>query len=629
MQEIVLVFFVSECPNSVECLSTDVFHYRDYNHSQLAAYRASADFVPPDIEIKPAKKRRTPRKSPKQAETGKSRRNNQTPSKTNQKGSADSDGESDSEVLIPPKRVCKSLTFTKSCLLPKQTPLPFGETSSTFALDSQNDSSHAETESNKFSAEKLRGIEKKSLDLSNRLNAKANNVPKLTLANVNLTSREEVSLNDSRSPSPSSCISLSTQATSRVEDDSDHEYESLTGSTSSAGSKPTMYNLISKFDLKKSVLKLTDIGQIKACNLGNGGSENITSGSGSYNKSAKENSFSQAFTKGDGNEGGGSSLLQGAGHCDPAVNKKDFKILRKERSTLYSLSTQSNLYSENCITYDNVEVKENVDDLILTPSSPDVVFASKNRKKHILPLASSSDSDIPLAIIARKIAADKSKDTKFMVGKERVRERFKKSTVTKIHEPKEKLKAGKLFRAPTKTPLDSNGPMRKRVLNNDIFSDRDSDSLKSFVSNGDPSYTPSEEMSSYLSDSALSADELTPSCMYSSTYNTSSDISSTDTKTTDGLNSGSLDVSARSRHKITPMKNISVSKSVLSQSDSNSGIVSSSSTSSDISKKEEILFGKRRKSPLKVKSPKKPIVQKKAQCDNIDSDGKSTIYFNF
>lgn len=626
MQEIVLVFFVSECPNSVECLSTDVFHYRDYNHNQLAAYRASADFVPPDIEIKPAKKRRTPRKSPKQAETGKSRRNSRTPSKTNQKGSADSDGESDSEVLIPPKRVCKSLTFTKSCLLPKQTPLPSGETSSTFALASQNDSSHAETESNKFSTEKLRGIEKQSLDLSNRLNAKANNVPKLTLANVNLTSREDVSLNDSRSPSPSSCISLSTQATSRVEDDSDHEYETLTGSTSSAGSKPTMYNLISKFDLKKSVLKLTDIGQIKACNLGNGGSENITSGSGSYNKTAEENSFSQAFTKGDGNEGGGSSLLQGAGHCDPAVNKKDFKILRKERSTLYSLSTQSNLYSENCITYDNVEVKENVDDLILTPSSPDVVFASKNRKKHILPLATSSDSDIPLAIIARKIAADKSKDTTFMVGKERVRERFKKSTMTKIHEPKEKLKAGKLFRAPTKTPLDSNGPLGKRVLNNDIFSDRDS--LKSFVSNGDPSYTPSEEMSSYLSDSALSADELTPSCMYSSTYITSSDISSTDTKTTDGLNFGSLDVSVRSRHKITPMKNISVRKPVLSQSDSNSGIASSSSTSSDISKKEEILFGKRRKSPFKVKSPKKPIVQKMAQCDNTDSDGKSTIYFN-
>lgn len=610
-------------------MSTDVFHYRDYNHNQLAAYRASADFVPPDIEIKPAKKRRTPRKSPKQAETGKSRRNNRTPSKTNQKGSADSDGESDSEVLIPPKRVCKSLTFTKSCLLPKQTPLPSGETSSTFALGSQNDSSHTETESNKFSAEKLRRIEKKSLDLSNRLNTKANNVPKLTLANVNLTSREDVSLNDSRSPSPSSCISLSTQATSRVEDDSDHEYESLTGSTSSAGSKPTMYNLISKFNLKKSVLKLTDIGQIKACNLGNGGSENITSGSGSYNKAAGENSFSPAFTKEDGNEGGGSSLLQGSGHCDPAVNNKDFKILRKESSTLYSLSSQSNLYSENCITYDNVEIRENVDDLILTPSSPEVAFASKNRKKHLLPLASSSDSDIPLAIIARKIAADKSKDTTFMVGKERVRERFKKSTSTKIHEPKEKLKAGKLFQAPTKTPLDSNGPLGKRMLNNDIFSDRDSDSLKSFVSNGDPSYTPSEEMyDSYLSDSALSADELTPLCMDSSTYITSSDISSTDTKTTDGSNSGSFDVSVRSRHKITPMKNISVRKPVLSQSDSNSGIASSSRTSSDISKKEEILFGKRRKSPLKVKSPKKPIVQKMAQRDNTDSDGKSTIYFN-
>lgn len=612
-------------------MSTDVFHYRDYNHNQLAAYRASADFVPPDIEIKPAKKRRTPRKSPKQAEPGKSRRNNRTPLKTNQKDSVDSDGESDMEVLIPPKRVCKSLSFTKSCLLPKQTPLPSGETLSTFASNSRNDSPHAETEINKSRAEELRGFEKKSLVFSNRCNARVNNVPKLTLANVKTTSRDDVSLNNSRSPSPSSSISLSTQATSRVDDDSDRDYESLTGSTSSAGSKPTMYNLNSKFDLKKSVLKLTDIGRIKACNLGNPGSENITNGSGSYNKRAEENSLPQASTEDDGNKRGGSSSLQEAGHWDPAVNKKALKILRKEMSTLDSLLTESNLYSENFFIDDNVEIRETVDDLILAPSSPEVVCTSTNRKKHLLPLVSSSDSDLPSAVIAQNIAADKCKDT-FMVGNERDGERCKKSTITKTHKQKEKFKAGKLLRESARTPLHSNEPLRKRMLNEDIFSDRDSDSLKSFVSNRDPSYEPSEEMFSHLSDSAVSTDELTPSYLYSSTYTTSSDVTSTDTKTTDGSYSRSLDVSLRSRDKITPMKNVNIRKPVLSQSDSNSGVGSSSSSSasSEISKKEEILFGKRKKSPLKIKSPKKPIYPKLVQRDNTEIDGKSTIslYFN-
>lgn len=163
------------------------------------------------------------------------------------------------------------------------------------------------------------------------------------------------------------------------------------------------------------------------------------------------------------------------------------------------------------------------------------------------------------------------------------------------------------------------------MLNEDIFSDRDSDSLKSFVSNGDPSDAPSEEMFSHLSDSAVSTDEFNPSYLYSSTYTTSSDVTSTD-----GSYSRSLDVSLRSRHKIIPMKNVSIRKPVLSQSDSNSGVGSSSSASSDISKKEEILFGKRKKSPLKIKSPKKPIYPKLVQRDNTESDGKSTIslYFN-
>lgn len=603
-------------------MSTDVFHYRDYTHNQLAAYRASADFVPPDIEIKPAKKRRTPRKSPKQAELGKSRRNNRTPSKTKQK---DSEGESDSEVLIPPKRVCKSLTFTKDCILSKQTPLPSGETLSTCA----SNSSHAKIEINKSSAEETTGIEKKSLDTSSRRNANINNLQKLTVANVNLASGGDESLNNSRSSSPSSSVSISLLATTRVDDYSDHEYESLTGSISSACSKPTMYNLISKFDLKKSVSKLTDIGRMKACNLGNLESE--MNGSGYHNKIADKNlidisdtNSSQACTERDGNERGGNSLQLGAGHCDTmpatAVNIKALKILKNKRSNLDSSSTQSDLYSEDCVTFDNVEIRETVDDLISTPSSP-----LKNRKKRLLPLASSSDSDLPLPVIARKMAVNK--DTS-MVGIERDRERFKKSTMTKALESKEKLKTGKILREPTRAPLDLNVPLGKRMLNNDdILSYRDSGSLKSFSSNGDTLFVPSEEISSHLSDSAVSADELTPSYITSSTFTTSSDISSTDTKTTDGPHSGSLAVSVRLRRKITPLKNKNVHKPMLSQSDSNSGVVSSGIASSDISKKEAILFGKRRKSPLKVKSPKKPTVPKMAQCDNTESDGKSTIYF--
>lgn len=623
----------------MECLSTDVFHYRDYNHNQLAAYRASADFVPPDVEIKPTKKRRTPRKSPKQVEPGKSRINNLTPSKTKQKNCVDSDGESDSEVLIPPKRVCKSLSFTKNCLLPKQTPLLSRDTSSTFASDSHNDSPQGESESYKSTAEELRGIEKKSLVPKNKPNAKVNNVQKLTVQNVTLTSREDVSLNNSRSPSSSSSISISTLATSRVDNDSDHEYESLTGSTSSASSKQTMYNLISKFDLKESVLKLTDIGWMKACNLGNLGSENVINGLGSYNKTPEENlidichknSLSQASTEQDGNNRVGRSSVLRAGCLDTkpmkAINAKDLKILENKRSNLDSLSTQINYKTENCITDDNVVIKETVENLILTPSSPEVVIPSKIRKKHLLPLVSSSDSDLTLSVIARNKTTDKSKDT-FMVASERGRERLKKTTMTKDHEPKEKLKAGKLLRAPKKTSHDSNGPLGKKMLNIDIFSDRDSDSLKSFVSKADPLHVPGKDISSHLSDSAVSTDELTPSYIYSSTYTTSSNVSSTETKTTDGSYSVSLDVSVRSRHKITPMKNVNVPKPVLSQSDSNSGVVSCSSSSSDISKKEKILFPKRRKSPLKIKSLKKPTVPKVAQCDNTDSDGKSTIYFN-
>lgn len=52
------------CPKGRLCLSTNIFHYRDLNHDELAAYRASEDFVAPDFVFSPqkAKLKKTPLK---------------------------------------------------------------------------------------------------------------------------------------------------------------------------------------------------------------------------------------------------------------------------------------------------------------------------------------------------------------------------------------------------------------------------------------------------------------------------------------------------------------------------------------------------------------------------------------
>lgn len=53
---------VKACPDGLLCLSSDTFHYRDFSHQELAAFRDSENFVEPDIIFTPqkAKLKRTP-----------------------------------------------------------------------------------------------------------------------------------------------------------------------------------------------------------------------------------------------------------------------------------------------------------------------------------------------------------------------------------------------------------------------------------------------------------------------------------------------------------------------------------------------------------------------------------------
>lgn len=50
------------CPEENNCLNTNIFHYRDYSHHILAAFRVSEEYVEPDIIFTPqkAKMKRTP-----------------------------------------------------------------------------------------------------------------------------------------------------------------------------------------------------------------------------------------------------------------------------------------------------------------------------------------------------------------------------------------------------------------------------------------------------------------------------------------------------------------------------------------------------------------------------------------
>lgn len=559
----------------------------------MAVYRASADFVPPDIEIKPSKKRRTPRKSPNQAEPSRSPGNSKTPSSSKQKVSVSKDSESDSDELIPPKRVCKALSFNSENCIASQTV----SSRKSVNVKSRRKPVSSSSGYNKLTAENLIKENKKNSrpnckSVSNMRSAK-NNVQKLTVGG--LASCEEESL---RQSSSASSVKVSTVTTSKV-DNSDHEFESMTGNTGSACG-----------------LKLTDIVQMKSLNSVNPESDKVINYYGTANKTTDEDLFgscrsepsSPSSTDLDNNMRGEScSLLPTADHCNTmsitAEETKTVKILRNERSTL---SAHSSCGNENDYTDDKFDTSETVSNLIEAVSSSEVCAPSKNKKKHLLFSASSSDSDLSLFASTQCRTVDKSNDL-IIVGKESGRDPFKESN----HDPKGKLKAGKILRATKKSPICLNTPLEKTILIDDMCSDTDVDSLKSFLSKGSSSLVPSND-TSLCSKSAVSTDEWTPSTGYSST---SSEMSS---KTTDSSYLESVDTdSARHKSRNTPAKSKTVRKPVLSQSDSNSGV-----SSSDISKKEEVLFGKKRRTPLKIKSPRKTSFSNNVTRDSMDSEGE-------
>ncbi|XP_075224374.1 uncharacterized protein LOC142326088 isoform X2 [Lycorma delicatula] len=64
---------LSECPDGQDCLNTSVFHYRDFAHSKLAAYRSSSYYITPSLGDKfyTSGRKRSPVKSPRKLNASK------------------------------------------------------------------------------------------------------------------------------------------------------------------------------------------------------------------------------------------------------------------------------------------------------------------------------------------------------------------------------------------------------------------------------------------------------------------------------------------------------------------------------------------------------------------------------
>lgn len=60
-----------ECPDGSRCLNTNMFHYRDFSHGKLAAFRVSEDYVESDVIFTPQKGK--PKHTPLRTSSGKKR----------------------------------------------------------------------------------------------------------------------------------------------------------------------------------------------------------------------------------------------------------------------------------------------------------------------------------------------------------------------------------------------------------------------------------------------------------------------------------------------------------------------------------------------------------------------------
>ncbi|XP_046659362.1 DNA cross-link repair 1A protein-like [Homalodisca vitripennis] len=589
-----------ECVKGVHCLSTDVFHYRDFTHKLLAAYRSSSDFVPPDVEIKPSPKKRKPavmRHSPRKA---------RTPIKCQIDKSTDSD--SDSDILVQPKRPRRNSQKSNDKVQISENSV--GNRLKTINVHSKTKFDRSTTDLQSHSeAEQTNTVTDDSDDLdvtsSKKGNCQNNSKNKLTVLNVKLIEGKEVTLGrtHSRSHSPLSSLSVTTATSKNEDSDLDSEI-TLSSVKSKSESTP------SKVMQKKPVCNLTKTKSTEDnfSSPSNSVSEKILNPQNKKTvKEQKENDTNISLVDADFED-----IIPVSKLNKESIRALESKPISSPKS-LYSCSELDSHADSNSSATDYV-VQENEDLSDTTPSSPEVMIPPKCPKKPSAFLTSSSDSDIPLSSIVATIQGNLKKEASKM--KSRLRSGGPVSSEVIVVG---KEKAGKVLRTPAKAPVYLNGSLKSvsSGIEMNTGSDKESDSGKSSASkNTNSSFNPSERTSSSSnhSDSAYSAESTDRLASSSVTSTSTSSESYTNDHTSDlSYSEGSEDCivsRSKSKQKITPKRNGKLATPTKNKRVVKNLHLHSESSSSEISVKEKLLFGNKKKSPPKasVKSdePKAP-----------------------
>ncbi|XP_054285709.1 DNA cross-link repair 1A protein-like [Macrosteles quadrilineatus] len=674
---------LEECPQGVHCLSTDIFHYRDYRHNLLAEYRSSSDFVPPNIEIKPSpKKRKSPPKQPKRSSPRKKKKS--TPKKSNSnKTVVASDEESDSELMVQVKKPRRNLKFNEK---PIKESCSNKNNSSSGVVSLEKKLDNITNQSNTDSPlEEETTILKENCDSDPKGDSQRKKNTKLsepstikpTVVNVSLNASDELRFTKSRSIASLSSLSVTTSGPSNA--DSEFETASESSNEQSSGEKI-------KVVLRKPVLTLDNV-KIHEENLN---SQPTTECNAVQNGNLEKDS-SMIFNSGSSKTNG-----EKTNSCPKDVHDKvqhSNLVLKQPLLTLERLKVHDEILSQSkpfSTTKNNKPVKDGIESeangSLYNTDFDDIIPGSMLDKELLKTIETKLDSPATTVHSCSEYSGNETNSTVSSIDQEKTdgesdSERFllpptsrrrvvtrRKSSnflssssdsdiplsklvskkpetaLSKMTSVKGKVKAGKVLRISSKSPAYLNG---KSLLNNNLMdtaiteaSDNESDSGKSSA-HTDISFVPSEKTNSSMrSDSALSAqstDQLTASSK-SSTYSSSESYS--ESRSSDPSYSEESDLNSISksrRTKVSPRKDKKspskkhVVKSLSSLSEE-STCLSSSSSSSEISVREKLLFRSKKISPKKsspklIKSPVKTKTAFKASTlgllDTTDSDDKS------